>query len=162
MCVGQGCHGAKGTSYGGDGVVANRSATLPTRCAVRRASSTRQLKREAELRRGHGGGPGSPLHPRSGKRFHASSRSANPSARYQPASRSSAVHGLSRSSAKRWAWRLSGGRRRRTCLATEPSTPAVPFVHPAGTPTRHRAQTRTAMVATADLRLAPMYLSERS
>ena len=81
MCVGQGCHGAKGTSYGGDGVVANRSATLPTRCAVRRASSTRQLKREAELRRGHGGGPGSPLHPRSGKRFHASSRSANPSAR---------------------------------------------------------------------------------
>ncbi len=82
--------------------------------------------------------------------------------RYQPASRSSAVHGLSRSSAKRWAWRLSGGRRRRTCLATEPSTPAVPFVHPAGTPTRHRAQTRPAMVAAADLRLAPMYLSERS
>ena len=80
VCVGQGCHGAKGTSYGGDGVVANRSVTLPTRCAVRRASSTRQLKREAELRRGHGGGPGSPLHPRSGKRFHASSRSANPSA----------------------------------------------------------------------------------
>ena len=73
-------------------------------------------------------------------------------ARHQPPTWSCAVDGQSRSGTKRRARRLSSGCRRRTSLAPQPATAALPAGDPADAPTYRGSKACAAMGAAADLR----------